>query len=79
MVVDVVLGRCCTQVPDSLKSRSLEGVTLESDERSQSSKMADRGPLERMFPGTYGARLLQVVIVVMVVVVATIMVMSVVV
>lgn len=48
------------KVPDCLKSRSLQGVELESDERSQSSKMADRGPLERMFPGTYGARLLQV-------------------
>ncbi|CAM9510914.1 unnamed protein product, partial [Laminaria digitata] len=50
------------KVPDCLKSRSLEGVGLESDERSQSSKMADRGPLERMFPGTYGARLLQQVL-----------------
>lgn len=48
------------KVPDCLKSRSLEGVELEADERSQSSKQADRGPLERMFPGTYGARLLQV-------------------
>ena len=62
MVVDFVFGRCHAQVPDCLKSRSLEGVALESDERSQSSKLADRGPLERMFPGTYGARLLQVVI-----------------
>ncbi|CBJ31829.1 RecName: Full=Pyrophosphate--fructose 6-phosphate 1-phosphotransferase subunit beta; Short=PFP; AltName: Full=6-phosphofructokinase, pyrophosphate dependent; AltName: Full=Pyrophosphate-dependent 6-ph [Ectocarpus siliculosus] len=48
------------KVPGCLKSRSLEGVELEADERSQSSKQADRGPLERMFPSTYGARLLQV-------------------
>lgn len=48
------------QVPDCLKSKSLEGVELEADERSQSSKQADRGPLERMFPATYGTRLLQV-------------------
>lgn len=47
------------QVPDCLKSKSMEGVELEADERSQSSKQADRGPLARMFPGTYGARLLQ--------------------
>lgn len=47
-------------MPDCLKSKSLEGVELEADERSQSSKQADRGPLERMFPATYGARLLQV-------------------
>lgn len=48
------------QVPDCLKSKSLDGVELEADERSQSSKEADRGPLARMFPATYGARLLQV-------------------
>lgn len=50
--------RC--QLPDCLRSKSLEKVELEADEPSQSSKQADRGPLERMFPGTYGARLLQV-------------------
>ena len=38
----------------------MDAVELEADERSQSSKQADRGPLERMFPATYGARLLQV-------------------
>ena len=53
-------------MPDCLKSRSLKGVELESDERSQSSKMADRGPLERMFPGTYGARLLEVMMMVLI-------------
>ena len=57
---------CYAQVPDCLKSRSLKGVELESDERSQSSKMADRGPLERMFPGTYGARLLEVMMMVLI-------------
>lgn len=48
------------QVPNCLKSRSLDGVYVEEDEPSQSSKLADRQPLQRMFPATYGARLLQV-------------------
>lgn len=56
----VIVFSSFVQVPDCLKSKSLEEVELEADERSQSSKQADRGPLARMFPATYGARLLQV-------------------
>lgn len=56
--VDVVgfLG----QVPNCMQSRTLEGVRLDEGEPSQSSKAADRKLLQRMFPGSYGDKLLQV-------------------
>ncbi|CAM9173104.1 unnamed protein product, partial [Sphacelaria rigidula] len=49
------------QVPASMKTRSIEGVKLEEGEPSQSSKAADRKLLQRMFPASYGDKLLQVI------------------
>lgn len=43
-----------------MKARSVKGVKLEEGEPSQSAKAVDRKLLQRMFPASYGDKLLQV-------------------
>ncbi|CAM9430307.1 unnamed protein product [Discosporangium mesarthrocarpum] len=48
------------KLPSCMHSRSVKGVRLDKDLQTQCAAAADRDPLQRMFPLTYGAHLVQV-------------------